>query len=93
MRRARRAGRHLLHYASIASTLVALVVAMASSRAVARADGVDPCRSMLIPVCSLVPILPELDHDVDLTQNPGPFVPAEPDDGPPGPPMPDAGAP
>ena len=30
--------------------------------------GVDPCRA--IPICRLVPIMPDLDDDVDLTQNP-----------------------
>jgi hypothetical protein len=30
----------------------------------------DPCRAIAIPICRLVPIVPDLDHDVDLTQNP-----------------------
>jgi hypothetical protein len=97
MRRARRGGNaelHLPRCASIAMTVVvAVVVAVTSSRAVALADPVDPCRSMVIPVCSLVPVLPDLDHDVDLTTNPDPVLPAGPDDGRPGPPVPDDGAP
>ena len=30
----------------------------------------DPCRGIGIPICRLVPIMPDLDHDVDLTQDP-----------------------
>jgi hypothetical protein len=32
--------------------------------------GDDPCRAIAIPICRLVPIMPDLDNDVDLTQNP-----------------------
>jgi hypothetical protein len=32
--------------------------------------GFDPCRATFIPVCRLVPTMPDLDHDVDLSQNP-----------------------
>jgi hypothetical protein len=32
--------------------------------------GFDPCRAIAIPICRLVPIMPDLDNDVDLTQNP-----------------------
>ena len=32
--------------------------------------GDDPCRSMFIPICRMAPMLPYLDHDVDLTQDP-----------------------
>lgn len=32
--------------------------------------GNDPCRSMFIPICRIAPIMPDLDHDVDLTQDP-----------------------
>jgi hypothetical protein len=94
--KARRAGYERLHrprYAGIALTLGALVVAVTSSRAVAQADPDDPCRSMVIPVCSLVPILPGLDHDVDLTVNPDSALPVDPDDGSTGRPPADAGAP
>jgi hypothetical protein len=31
---------------------------------------VDPCRSIAIPFCRLLPMVPDLDHDVDLTQSP-----------------------
>lgn len=29
-----------------------------------------PCGLAMVPICSIVPLLPELDHDVDLTQDP-----------------------
>lgn len=32
--------------------------------------GYDPCRSMLNPICRMVPMAPDLDHDIDLTQDP-----------------------
>jgi hypothetical protein len=32
--------------------------------------GDDPCRAIAIPICRLVPMWPDLDNDVDLTQNP-----------------------
>jgi hypothetical protein len=32
--------------------------------------GFDPCRSIVIPVCRMVLLMPDLDHDVDLTQDP-----------------------
>jgi hypothetical protein len=36
----------------------------------AGADPDDPCRGVAIPICRLVPIMPDLDNDVDLTQDP-----------------------
>jgi hypothetical protein len=30
----------------------------------------DPCRGVAFVVCRMVPIAPDLDHDVDLTQDP-----------------------
>ncbi len=32
--------------------------------------GFDPCRSSVPFVCRMFPMMPDLDHDVDLTQNP-----------------------
>ncbi len=32
--------------------------------------GNDPCRSTFIPICRMLPIMPDLDHDIDLTQDP-----------------------
>lgn len=33
--------------------------------------GFDPCRGTAVFVCGLVPSMPDLDNDVDLTQDPG----------------------
>ncbi len=33
--------------------------------------GDDPCRSLFIPICRFLPIVPDLDHDIDLTEMPG----------------------
>ena len=33
--------------------------------------GTDPCRNLFIPLCRLLPIMPDLDHDLDLTELPG----------------------
>jgi hypothetical protein len=30
----------------------------------------DPCRGVAFFVCRMVPVMPDLDHDVDLTQDP-----------------------
>jgi|GEM_PF-1435903 len=30
----------------------------------------DPCRGVAFFICRMVPIAPDLDHDVDLTQDP-----------------------
>ena len=34
-------------------------------------SGFDPCRGTAVFVCGLVPSMPDLDNDVDLTQDPG----------------------
>jgi hypothetical protein len=31
---------------------------------------VDPCHAIIIPICRFFPMAPDLDHDVDLTQDP-----------------------
>jgi hypothetical protein len=31
----------------------------------------DPCRSLFIPICRFLPIMPDLDQDIDLTELPG----------------------
>lgn len=31
---------------------------------------VGPCRSAIVPICSIIPVMPELDDDIDLTQDP-----------------------
>lgn len=30
----------------------------------------DPCKRSMIMICSLVPVMPGLDHDIDLTTDP-----------------------
>jgi hypothetical protein len=30
----------------------------------------DPCRGVAFIICRMVPVAPDLDHDVDLTQDP-----------------------
>jgi hypothetical protein len=32
--------------------------------------GFDPCRSSVLFVCRMFPVMPDLDHDIDLTQDP-----------------------
>jgi hypothetical protein len=32
--------------------------------------GFDPCQDSVTFLCRMVPMVPDLDHDVDLTQNP-----------------------
>ncbi|MCV7102847.1 hypothetical protein [Mycobacterium palustre] len=32
--------------------------------------GFDPCRSSVPFICRMFPMMPDLDHDLDLTQNP-----------------------
>jgi hypothetical protein len=36
--------------------------------------GFDPCRANVTPFCRMVPMMPDLDHDVDLTQNPNGLI-------------------
>ncbi|MBI3212878.1 MAG: fibronectin-binding protein [Mycobacterium sp.] len=31
--------------------------------------GMPPCGGLLSQICNMVPMMPELDHDIDLTQN------------------------
>ena len=54
-----------------AASTVMLTAAM-TLVAPASASPDNPCRATLIPVCALVPMLPGLDHDVDLTTGPDP---------------------
>lgn len=71
-----------------AQTLLALVVASATSvvvPAAAHADPIDdPCGLAIAFLCRFVPIAPDLDHDVDLTVHP----PSDPAGLPPDPPLP-----
>jgi hypothetical protein len=54
--------------ATIAAAASAIAVCLAAP-AGADSDGVS-CPLVLTPVCSAVPMLPDLDHDVDLTKDP-----------------------
>jgi len=51
----------------------ALVVA---APAVAEPDGPPPC-GMLSVICNMLPMMPELDHDIDMSKNQPPAPPAE----------------
>ncbi|CQD17536.1 hypothetical protein BN1232_03928 [Mycobacterium lentiflavum] len=54
-----------------AIVLLGTVVAGLNFAVPAGADpGFDPCHSMFNPICRMVPIMPDLDHDIDLTQDP-----------------------
>jgi hypothetical protein len=51
---------------TIAASTVMLTAAMALA-ALTSASPDNPCGATLIPICAFVPVLPGLDHDVDLT--------------------------
>lgn len=54
-----------------AIVLLGTVVTGLSFAGPADADpGDDPCHSVFNPICRMVPIMPDLDHDIDLTQDP-----------------------
>jgi hypothetical protein len=53
--------------------------------------GFDPCRSGLIPICGMAPVMPDLDHDVDLTQDPNGLTGGQGPDQEPADHQPDAG--
>ncbi|HME75610.1 MAG TPA: fibronectin-binding protein [Mycobacterium sp.] len=59
----------------IRKTTIAAVGAVAAAiylAAPASADpNVSPCGLAFVPFCALIPVLPDLDHDVDLTKDPG----------------------
>lgn len=57
-----------VHRLAACAAGVATVAVMAA--APVSAAPTNPCAGALIPVCLFVPIFPELDHDIDLTQNP-----------------------
>jgi hypothetical protein len=52
-----------------AASTVMLTAAMTLA-APASASPDNPCGATLIPICAFVPVLPGLDHDVDLTTGP-----------------------
>ncbi len=53
----------------VVATVAALWAAAVLGAAPACADP-NPCASVPFGLCQLVPIFPDLDHDIDLTQNP-----------------------
>jgi hypothetical protein len=67
---------------SRAATLAAVTALFAGTIATAtpaRADPVDdPCQLALTVLCHFMPMAPDLDHDIDLTQNQPPGDPAAP---------------
>jgi hypothetical protein len=50
----------------------AMLTAAITLAAPASASPDNPCGATLIPICAFVPVLPGLDHDVDLTTDPDP---------------------
>jgi hypothetical protein len=57
-----------------AASTVMLTAAMTLA-APASASPDNPCGATLIPICAFVPVLPRLDHDVDLTTGPDALTP------------------
>ena len=59
----------------IKKTTIAAVGAVAAGLYLAVPAGADPnvspCGLSLVPYCAFIPMLPELDHNVDLTTDPG----------------------
>ena len=55
----------ILGVTAAASTV--MLTAAITLAAPASASPDNPCGATLIPVCAFVPVLPGLDHDVDLT--------------------------
>ncbi|HXO52839.1 MAG TPA: fibronectin-binding protein [Mycobacterium sp.] len=60
----------LLGVATAAATV--MLTAAITLAAPASASPDSPCGATLIPICAFVPVLPGLDHDVDLTTDPDP---------------------
>jgi hypothetical protein len=60
----------IIRVTAAASTVILTAAMTLAAPASASPD--NPCGATLIPICALVPVLPALDHDVDLTTNPEP---------------------
>jgi hypothetical protein len=55
----------------VAGIVIAGAAATISLSGTAHAQpNAGPCRFMIMPICSIIPVMPELDHDVDLTTDP-----------------------
>ncbi len=48
---------------------VAAAAALALAAPATADPGMPPCAGLLAAICNMVPTLPELDHDIDLTKN------------------------
>jgi len=61
-----------MRISTAAAPLIAGAVATAISLSAPAEAGPNPgpCGFTIIPICSMIPVLPDLDHDVDLTQDP-----------------------
>lgn len=55
---------------TIGAVLVAAVAAVTAAAPVSADQSGGPCGLFSNPLCALVPVLPNLDHDVDLTKDP-----------------------
>lgn len=64
----------------IAVGLGALIVVSVITAGGASAQREDPCDLAVTFICRLIPMAPDLDEDLDLTQNPPPVEPARPSD-------------
>ena len=58
-----------------AGGLVTMLVGATWLAAPVSASPDNPCELTFIPVCAFVPVLPSLDHDIDLTTNMAPLGP------------------
>jgi hypothetical protein len=67
--------------------MAVMLTAATTLAAPASASRDNPCRATLIPICAFVPVLPNLDHDVDLTTDPDPSTQTPNDAQPPAPPI------
>lgn len=64
----------MLRRSLVAATATAVGMLIGAPQAVAQ-DGAPPCELALAFVCSVLPMAPDLDHNVDLTQNQPPAGP------------------
>ena len=65
---------------AVCAAIAALTVSILLSTAAEADNSEDPCGLAMAFLCRLVPMMPELDHDVDLSQD------QPPADSPPAPP-------
>jgi hypothetical protein len=75
-----------LHGIPTAAAAVMLTAAIALAAPVSASPD-NPCGATLIPICAFVPVLPSLDHDVDLSADPEPAAQTASDAQPQDPPI------